>query len=237
MKRLRILAGPNGSGKSSLFSLLSGLVNTHDYINADEIKVKLEQTGYIDIPFATGIEELRNYISTTTFDKIAKIPFENDGIIVETNRIRFSPDAINPYSVAALCDYLRYGYMENDLSFSMETVFSHPSKLDFLNDAREKGYRIYLYVIATEHPKLNVYRVQQRIAEGGHDVPDEKIISRYTRSLDNTFQALDYAYRAFFWDNSSRQMQLCAEMKPDRTLEVIEKNIPDWLRKFILAKI
>jgi len=69
-------------------------------------------------------------------------------------------------------------------SFSFETVFSHPSKVDFLADAKNAGFKIYLYFVATENPIINQERVQIRVDLGGHDVPKDKIISRYHRTMD-----------------------------------------------------
>ena len=111
----------------------------------------------------------------------------------------------------------------------------HRSKLQFLSNAQEQGYRVYLYLIATDDPKLNVERVLQRVDLGGHDVPKDKIISRYYRCLNNFLPALDFAYRAYFWDNSSREMRLFAELKPDHRLETVG-NIPNWFSQYILKK-
>lgn len=118
----------------------------------------------------------------------------------------------------------------------METVFSHPSKLDFLSRAVELGYRIYLYFVATDSCELNVARVEQRVAAGGHDVPREKIIARYSRCLDNFYESLRFAYRAYFWDNSTQEMRFFAELKPNHRM-VIVGTVPQWFENCILKKI
>ncbi len=71
----------------------------------------------------------------------------------------------------------------------------------FLKQAQLAGYRTYLYFIATEDPSINIARVRARVHFGGHDVPQEKII-RYARSLDLAAEAIRYANRAYFFDNS-----------------------------------
>ena len=50
--------------------------------------------------------------------------------------------------------------------------------------AKERGYFIRCYYILTADPLINVYRVKSRVAAGGHDVPKDKIISRYDKALD-----------------------------------------------------
>lgn len=68
--------------------------------------------------------------------------------------------------------------LDSDSSFSFESVFSHPSKIDELINAKRKQYKIYLYFIATEAPSINTERVSNRVQLGGHDV---------TSTLDSLF--------------------------------------------------
>lgn len=45
-------------------------------------------------------------------------------------------------------------------NFSLETVFSHPNKLELMKRAKAMGYKVYLYFISTEDPAINVQRVK-----------------------------------------------------------------------------
>lgn len=67
-------------------------------------------------------------------------------------------------------------------SFSFETVMSHPSKIELLAAAKQRGYRIGVFFVATESTDLNIARVRQRVALGGHDVPLDRIRARYERT-------------------------------------------------------
>lgn len=236
-KRLRLLIGPNGAGKSSLFAVLQGRVNTYRFVNADEIKQLLEQTGSYDLGFPADFSAIQHHVETSTFTEDAKRPFMNGDIYAENNRIYFLPDAINSYSVAVFCDYLRYALIRHGESFSAETVFSSSAKLDFLNTAKTAGYLIYLYCISTGDAGLNIERVKQRVRFGGHDVPEEKIVSRYQRCMEHFFPAMRYAYRAYFWDNSTQNMQLIAEMTPDHEICLYSTVLPIWFEKYVLGKL
>lgn len=55
--------------------------------------------------------------------------------------------------------------------FSFETVFSHPSNLEIMQEAVAQGYKVYLYYVSTEDPEINKYRVNLRVTQGGHSVP------------------------------------------------------------------
>ena len=67
--------------------------------------------------------------------------------------------------------------------FSFETVLSTERNLRLLEREKEKGYFIRCYYILTADPAINIWRVKSRVESGGHDVPEEKIISRYDRAL------------------------------------------------------
>ena len=69
------------------------------------------------------------------------------------------------------------------VDFSFETVMSHESKVDFMQRASAAGYTAALYFVATGDPLLNVERVRNRVTLGGHDVPEDRIVARYHRTL------------------------------------------------------
>lgn len=51
--------------------------------------------------------------------------------------------------------------------------------LKLIQNASEKGFFIRTYIVLTCDSAVNVSRVHGRVQSGGHDVPVEKIISRY----------------------------------------------------------
>lgn len=87
------------------------------------------------------------------------------------------------YQAAELAETERRNLLSQGVSFCMEIVFSDPErqKLDLLKEAQLKGYTVILVFIA---------RVWQRVNEGGHDVPDEKLNARFPRTLKNLQAAL-----------------------------------------------
>jgi predicted ABC-type ATPase len=67
------------------------------------------------------------------------------------------------------------------------------------------GYAIVVYFVATESPDLNIARVRQRVALGGHDAPEERIAARYRRTMDLLPDAIARSDRVPLFDNSYRQ--------------------------------
>ena len=114
------------------------------------------------------------------------------------------PDApeAHSYTAAKVAEEMRNRLLEEGRSFCFETVFSHPSKIDFLARAKALGYEIVLVFIHLQSTALNLARVSQRVQEGGHFVPDEKVITRIPRTLANVRKALPLCDHVYLLDNS-----------------------------------
>jgi predicted ABC-type ATPase len=90
------------------------------------------------------------------------------------------PEAVS-YDAAQIAEQLRYDMVSQGMSFCFETVFSHPSKLDFVRHAKASGYEVIMVFIHLGDVQLNIARISQRVVEGGHAVPDDKVIERLAR--------------------------------------------------------
>ncbi len=97
---------------------------------------------------------------------------------------------------------IREDCLANMTSMAFETVFSTQEKLEFVRRAKAIGFFVRFFFVCTNDPSINAQRVALRVMEGGHDVPIPKIISRYYRSIANCVEALQWADRAYFYDNS-----------------------------------
>lgn len=102
-----------------------------------------------------------------------------------------------------IADFQRQTCLDRRLDFSFETVMSHPSKVDFMIRADDAGYDVTLYFVCTSDPDINVSRVENRVAVGGHDVPRDRIIARYHRTLGLLPSAALIAKRTVLFDNSA----------------------------------
>lgn len=251
MYRLRVFAGPNGSGKSSVVEEFrsKGFPNLGIFINADEIEKEMKKTGYLDCLnysvdldpdiFLKGyIEYINNCKDKETGKYKCQVKPERMSFI-ETKIVVQNPESIDSYLASYIADYLRKRMLETGKVFSIETVMSHPSKLDFMRLAREKGYKVYLYFVTTQSPKINVLRVETRVKAGGHNVPEDSIISRYYRSLQNLMEAIELSDRAFLFDNSGTAQVLVAEYDgAERTIITkVENEHPLWFSEYVLSKI
>jgi len=97
---------------------------------------------------------------------------------------------------------LREECLKNHEGLLFETVLSAIDKISFVHRAKEDGYFIRLFFVGTDHPSINAARITQRVMEGGHDVPINKIISRYSKSIANCSVLAKVVDRLYVYDNS-----------------------------------
>lgn len=233
-----MIAGPNGSGKSTLTAWLMSdyAVNFYTLLNADDVFAHVKDTGAFFAPFPIDGEALAGYAARTEYAEMEKNRFCSGEIAVDADCVRFhSAEAVNSYTVALLVNFLQDECINRGISFSQETVFSHPSKVAALSKARDAGFRTYLYYVATEDPGINKERVAERYARGGHDVPPEKIVERYSRSIANVRLAIPHLSRAYFFDNSNAEMRYVASYSCDEgfAVHLQERMLPRWFMRIL----
>lgn len=105
-------------------------------------------------------------------------------------------------SAANYSEKLREECLANNESLIFETVLSADDKIDFIKRAKERNYFIRIFFVSTNSPEINSSRVAKRVMEGGHDVPINKIISRYSKSIMNCSLVSQIVDRAYIYDNS-----------------------------------
>jgi predicted ABC-type ATPase len=113
---------------------------------------------------------------------------------------------------------------------AFETVFSANDKLDFVARAKAAGYFVRVFFVGTSDPRINAARVANRVIQGGHTVPIDKIVSRYAKSLANLAPAIRIADRVYIYDNSIEDVEarLCARTS-DGALRKIYGPLPAWV--------
>ena len=240
-KRLRILAGPNGSGKSSVYEALAQNESFHwgVFVNADEIEKKLREEQYIDV-LSYGVEDLDWQKFQIDYQSFVDLKGGKCGVenlrYIDKKLFVLNPDLVDSYLACYVAMYIRDGLLlvKKNITFTVETVMSHTSKLDFIRAAKEKGFRVYLYFVSTSSPEINVGRVHTRVQRGGHDVPEDKIRTRYEKSLANLREAILLSDRAYLFDNSAMSYKWIAEYDgATGELRYIEEEIPQWVENYL----
>lgn len=131
-----------------------------------------------------------------------------------------------------LAETMRLDLVGRRESFVMETVFSDPvgAKQDFLRGAQRQGYTVVLLFVGLDSAELSAARVAERVALGGHDVPDDRLATRYPRTLANLRGALAFVDVAILLDNSSARdpYRVVGTWRGGRR-ESVAADAPSWL--------
>jgi predicted ABC-type ATPase len=238
-----MFAGPNGSGKSELKAHLpEALLGL--YLNPDEIEAEIKSQGYTDFSkfdIITSVEEIFHLFERSELLRQRGLDKILQTLRFEDGKLYISADAMDSYVASVLVEFMRSKLLEARQTFTFETVMSHPSKVQVLRMAQELGYRTYLYYVATDDSAINVSRVANRVALGGHSVPVDKIVMRYQKSLALLLSAIRYSSRAYIFDNSTNNAAgthtWLAEITDGKTLKLMSDQIPAWFQHSVMDKI
>lgn len=252
--RLRMFAGPNGSGKSTVIKEVLHPKLLGIYLNADDIEKQIMQNPIFelaDYPFDIHASALIAHFTQSDFlasaGLTAVIPLIK---ITHHTALDFSQIQFNSYFASVLVEFLRLQCLKHQVSFTFETVMSSKDKVRFLAQAQALGYRTYLYFVATADPEINISRVNYRVQTGGHPVPEDKIRSRYYKTLHHLIDAINYSNRAYIFDNSAvfdrlavldktglvEQHSFIAEITEGKELEIKSAQVPGWFKTYVLDR-
>ena len=237
-KRMRVFAGPNGSGKTTIIKSLKSIIPFGVYINADDIELQLKESKillFTTFQLNISQEQLQFFFKESTFSPIKRNePDLWKKILVEKNILRINT-YIDSYLAADIAEFIRQQLILSEISFSYETVMSHKSKIDFLKHAKSQGFKVYLYYIATEDPKINISRVNVRVAQNGHAVAPITVTQRYYKSLSQVRDAIRNSDDAYFWDNSGKTSLLIAEIKEGTKVTILDvEKVPNWFVNYVV---
>jgi predicted ABC-type ATPase len=120
-------------------------------------------------------------------------------------------------------------YLNRRVSFAVETTLSSRGRVELIRKARTRGYEIHLVYIGLDSPERCISRIRNRVAMGGHFIPDADVRRRYARSVANAAQAFRLADSAKFYDNSGASARLILVTHAGTVVWHAEK-VPGWVR-------
>jgi len=110
----------------------------------------------------------------------------------------------------------------------IETTLASKDALRAMRTAADAGYRIDLHYVGLESADDSVQRVADRVATGGHDIPEVDIRHRYERSLQNLPDALAAADNFAIYDNTSSISSHRQVARATEALMHIDVDLPAW---------
>ena len=165
-----------------------------------------------------------------TTEELSSLPFVNaDDIAKQYSTI--GPSQTRAAQDAAQEEIKKH--LSSKTSFCFETVFSHSAKLDLIREAKKNGFAVHLFVVANDNPDINVARVKNRFASGGHDVPETKIRERRPRTLDNLKKAVGMVDRFSIIDTSNGGTKEIARKVEHKAVQIYSNPLPEWAAEMI----
>ena len=162
----------------------------------------------------TVLPELLQVREFVNADEIARglSPFQPENVSIEAGRIM----------LRRIQDLLA-----QQADFAFETTLATRSFVGLIDRAQAQGYTVTLIYYWLDSVELAIARVRARVAEGGHNIPDEVVARRYQAGLSNFLRL--YKSRVDYWlliDNSQTQPELIAEGQDSTSCNVV--HLPKW---------
>jgi predicted ABC-type ATPase len=140
------------------------------------------------------------------------------GYLVDTDAIArtFSPDAPARASIQAarVALNLLNDLLERKERFVYETTLSDKNRhFDLIAKAKNNGYQVWVFYVGLLDVQLHRTRVAERAQRGGHDIPEEDLLRRFTRSRENIISVIPQVDRTLMFDNSHDALHLVASFE------------------------
>ena len=157
---------------------------------------------------------------------------------VNADEIARGLSPFNPESVAIEAGRLMLQRIEfllaKEKTFSIETTLSTKSYINLVKRAQEKGYSVKVLFFWLNSPELAIRRVAERVANGGHDIPEHIIRRRYAAGIRNLFTI--FMDKVDYWeiyDNSEHpRKQITCDGK-DAELIIYEETIFNQIKSHV----
>ena len=135
--------------------------------------------------------------------------------------------AIDAVRAGRLAIKRRNAMVDQRDSLSIETTLSGSSALAFMRRAKAAGYRISLAYVGIDTPELSRARIDERVTEGGHDVPQDAVVRRHPDSLRRLADAMAIADSTLVFDNSGLERRLLLQVE-EGVAKFIDNGKPNW---------
>lgn len=125
--------------------------------------------------------------------------------------------------------------LEAGASFALEPTLSGHFQIGLAERARQQGWSVVLTFIFLRSPTLNIRRVALRVSAGGHHVPEQDIVRRHARSLENLWNLIHLCDQWSILENSGPRVRLIAAGSSTGTV-IHDDATYRWLESFGAAR-
>lgn len=116
---------------------------------------------------------------------------------------KLAAEGLSPIAAGKAAARMARLFLQEGVSFARESTLTSHFDFVLMDEAKQRGYEVELVYIRLASSALALERIAARVARGGHDVPPQDVIRRFSRSLENLPKAVNLADRVTILDNSS----------------------------------
>ncbi len=114
--------------------------------------------------------------------------------------------------------------MKKGTTFAVETTLSTHSYVNLINRAHKSGYKVELIFLWLSSAEVAVKRVEKRVSEGGHNIPEEVIRRRYSAGLRNLIEIYSHIVdRWILIDNNTTSVVVAETVNGETTVFDMER--------------
>lgn len=129
-------------------------------------------------------------------------------LVIRENLLVIDPDklaaeGLSPIAAGKAAARMARLFLQEGVSFARESTLTSQFDFTLMEEAKRRGYEVELVYIRLASVALALERVAARVARGGHDVPPQDVVRRFSRSLKNLPKAVSLADKVTILDNSS----------------------------------
>lgn len=117
-------------------------------------------------------------------------------------------------------------FIEEGISFNQETTLCGKSIIKNIEKAKSKGYFIEVHYVGVDTVDIAKARVQHRVQNGGHGIPEKDIERRYVETFQNLRAIFNDCNIITFYDNTIDFKMFAAYEKGQQLM--ISEHVPKW---------
>lgn len=126
-------------------------------------------------------------------------------------------------------------YSRNGVDFAFETTLSGKSYTRILRELKRSGYKLHLFFLWIPSAELAIARIKDRVASGGHDVPEHDVRRRFVRGATNFFELYEPLMDSWMLFDNSRAQPLLVAKRHKATLTILHNSLFQTIKKTVNA--
>lgn len=140
-----------------------------------------------------------NGAGKSTFSRA--IAMRENVLVIDPDKL--AAEGLSPIAAGKAAARMARLFLQEGVSFARESTLTSQFDFILMEEAKRRGYEVELVYIRLASVALALERVAARVARGGHNVPPQDVVRRFSRSLKNLPKAVSLADKVTILDNSS----------------------------------